>query len=92
MRNIKILDGTSYKWIYSFRFVLSHLIKKCRRETLLEYFEEKPNHEVPQHTKCCDVCSETERQEMVDCVEEITILLQAIQEISESGERKVRIV
>ena len=38
---------------------------------------------------CCDVCEMSEQQEMVDCQEEISVVLKTVQEIPESGERKV---
>lgn len=69
------------------RFVLSHLINKCRREVLLQYFNEDTSVEVTQ--TCCDVCEMSKTGEMVDYQEEVSIILKTIQEIPESGERKV---
>ena len=69
--------------------MLSHLINKCRRKVLLEYFEEDVSVDVMQ--SCCDVCEMSKAGEMVDCQEEISIILKTVQEIPESGERKVSV-
>lgn len=76
-----ILQSYQSVWQYTY----AHLINKCRRAAILEYFEEitesKPVGE------CCDVC--TQNVPAKDMQKEITAVLLAIKEVPDKGEKKV---
>ena len=54
---------------------------------LHEYFEEESSNVVAT-VPCCDVCEMS--QKVVDCQNEVKAVLQVVNEIPRSGERKVR--
>ena len=71
-----------------FRFAYGHLIGKCRRKILLEYFGEDSDF-CSQSSPCCDVCESPPKLE--DYSEEIKAVIQAVEELPASGEKKVSI-
>lgn len=55
---------------------------------ILEYFNETAsNNEVSVKGQCCDVCSQADTVEMVDCQKEITAIAQVVEEIPNVGEK-----
>ena len=60
----------------------------CRRNVLLEYLGEESNIP-PAETGCCDVCSCD--FELIDYQKEVLAAIQAVQEIPNYGEQKVRL-
>ena len=60
----------------------------CRRNVLLEYLGEESNIPLAK-TGCCDVCSSD--FELIDYQKEVLAVIQAVQEIPNYGERKVRL-
>lgn len=73
-----------------FRFCLAHLHAKCRRNVILEYFEESHHCEtVEVIAHCCDVCSQSDSITMVNCEKEMTAIAQTVKEIPNMGEKKV---
>lgn len=70
------------------RFALAHEGKMCRRNVLLEYLGEELDIP-PAETGCCDVCSCN--FELIDYQKEVLAAIQAVQEIPNYGERKVRL-
>lgn len=80
--------STHFKYIYVYnnRFALAHLHGKCRRAVILEYFGEGPlTCETP--NQCCDICESAST--MVNCLPEIKAVIQAVNELPGSGEKKV---
>ena len=66
------------------RFAYAHLHKKCRRAVLLEYFGEDATANDP----CCDVC-ELSSTSTSDYSCEIRAVVQVVDELPTSGEKKV---
>ena len=75
-------------YISVFRFALAHEGKMCRRNVLLEYLGEESNTALAENG-CCDVCSSD--LELIDYQKEVSAAIQAVQEIPDYGERKVRL-
>ena len=69
------------------RFVFAHLHMKCRRAVILEYFGEVKAND-PAYP-CCDVCESSNTVMMSDCCCEIKAVVQAINDLPNSGEKKV---
>ena len=69
-------------WQYTY----AHVINKCRRAAILEYFEENPD--IKPTGECCDVCSRSAPAK--DKQEEITAVLTAVKDIPDKGEKKVK--
>ena len=67
-----------------FRFVFAHLEGKCRREIMLQYFDED-TEEQPLTTTCCDICNCS--VEKKDFLAEINVIIQTIAEFSDIGEK-----
>ncbi len=68
------------------RFVLSHLVKQCRRKVILQHFGEDPADGIAEQ-RCCDVCELTDQDD--DRQSEILAVLKAVKEIPGFGETKV---
>ena len=69
----------------------AHLAGKCRREILLEAFQDPCNIKFG-NVACCDVCEQTsqaEIQTMVDYAEELQILISTIDTIGEKADKKL---
>ena len=77
-----------YIYISVLRFALAHEGKMCRRNVLLEYLGEESNTALAEN-ECCDVCSSD--LELIDNQKEVSAAIQAVQEIPDYGERKVRL-
>ena len=57
---------------------------------VLEYFNEATSKdEVSVKGQCCDVCSQADAVEMVDCQKQIAAIAQVVEEIPNVGEKKV---
>ena len=69
------------------RFVNSQLTSKCRREVLLEHFQE-PKELAECEGPCCDVCEA--QIECEDATTHIRTVLEVIQNMPNFGEVKVR--
>lgn len=78
-----------YLWFaYPRRYVFCHVVGKCQRQTILQYFEE--DNVSPSHVGvCCDVCEMSTTDDLQDFVQEITTILQVVQEIPGNGGNKV---
>ena len=82
----QVLKGFSQSW----KYVLSHLAFKCRREMLLTLFEDQHNG-VVEKKDCCNVCRNMLQKEtiQVDCTEELKVLYDAIDVLGVRGEVKL---
>ena len=76
-----------YDHNYNYRFVYANLQGKCRRRMLLEYFGEEFDENTQSTISCCDVCESTEATS--DRYYEIRAIVQALDEVSGVGEKKV---
>ena len=70
------------------RFALAHEGRMCRRSVLLEYLGEESSAASAENG-CCDDCSSD--LELMDYQKEVLAAIQAVQEIPNYGERKVRL-
>ena len=70
------------------RYVFCHMAGKCRRQAILQYFEED-NDSADHSGVCCDVCDKYKMIDFQEYKEEITVILKVVQEIPEKGETKV---
>ena len=70
------------------RYAFAHLHGKCRRAVILEYFGEDP---VTSETakQCCDICESS--LSSVNCLPEIEAVIQAVNELPGTGEKKVKV-
>ena len=82
----RILNDFSIAW----KFIMSHLVHKCRRLSLLELFGEDVSTTDWQVSKseCCDVCA-LESSGNSDLTSELSILHNAIEVIGQKGEVKL---
>ena len=80
----RILREFSSSW----KYVTSHLVHRCRREMLLELFEEDPAIIADADKTCCDVC-ELEQIGTEDRFEELKMLHDAIEVLGQKGEVKL---
>ena len=82
----RILNDFSIAW----KFIMSHLVHKCERLSLLELFGEDVSTTDWQVSKseCCDVCA-LESSGNSDLTSELSILNNAIEVIGQKGEVKL---
>ena len=72
------------------RFVYAHLVGKCRRQVILDYFGEAPQMATATG-ECCDVCSSTSTTDSItaDYHKYFLIITTTVCEIPDKGEKKV---
>ncbi len=71
----------------SWRYVMSHLVHKCRRQTLLELYGESGSSQSTS-SPCCDVC-EIQSINSIYCTDELEVLHDAINVFGQKGEVKL---
>ena len=83
----RILGEYSTAW----KFVWSNVARKCRRQVLIEGFQDPAvlSHDI--NSECCDVCEQKSKNELdlVDVKEELKILINAIDTLRQKGEKKI---
>ena len=70
------------------RYIFCHMVGKCRRQVILQYFEEFDNVSTPHSGVCCDVCEMYATDDLQDFKQEMTTILQVVQEIPGNGEKR----
>ena len=69
---------------------MAHLINKCHREVILEYFGEDTS-QIETSGVCCDVCHhKSSKGAMMESAGGIKVVIEANMVLAESGEKKVR--
>ena len=64
------------------------MVGKCWRQAILQYFEELDNVSAPHSGVCCDVCEMNATDDLQDFKQEMTTILQVVQEIPGIGEKR----
>lgn len=72
-----------------YRYALSHMHMKCRREVILEHFEEVNHDQLKASGYCCDVCTLKNSTKLSDCMEEMSAIVQVVKDCPDKGEKKV---
>lgn len=72
------------------RFVYAHLVGKCRRQVILDYFGEE-SQMATATGECCDVCSSANTTDSItaDYQNHFQVITAAVCEIPDKGEKKV---
>jgi len=67
----QILKEFSNSW----RYTMSDLVGKCRRQVLLDLFGEDAASLASTCEYCCDVCSQSKEFSLTDCMKELEVLI-----------------
>ena len=81
----RILKEFSNSW----RYTMSDLVGKCRRQVLLELFGEDNYSSATSRESCCDVCDQSREVSLTNHVKELEVLLDAIDVVGDKGEVKL---
>lgn len=68
---------------------MSHHHAKCRREVVLEHFNENVTLQRGKGNPCCDVCSTQGSKDMADCQDQLLAIGKVVKELPNKGEKKV---